>query len=93
LDAIGRREEGEFVKQKRIDELEEDLQKAEAKIGELNEELFKVRERNLDLDFEKKSFDMKFARVQKRIKDMEQYQYNSSSMSAAIKNKSDADLA
>lgn len=73
MDAIGRREEGEFVKQKRIDELEEDLQKAEAKIGELNEELFKVREKNLDLDFEKKSFDMKFARVQKRIKDMEQY--------------------
>lgn len=61
------------MKQKRIDELEEDLQKAEAKIGELNEQLFKVREKNLDLDFEKKSFDMKFARVQKRIKDMEQY--------------------
>ena len=32
LDNIGRREEGEFVKQKRIDELEDDLQKAEAKI-------------------------------------------------------------
>ena len=61
------------MKQKRIDELEEDLQKAEAKIGELNEQLVKVREKNLDLDFEKKSFDMKFARVQKRIKDMEQY--------------------
>ena len=73
MDNIGKREEQEEVKAKRIEELEADLEKTEERANSLQEKLFEAEEKNLDLKFEKETFDLQYARLQKRITDLEQY--------------------
>ena len=41
----------------------------------------------LDLKFEKENFDLQYARLQKRITDLEQYKLQSAQLSAVIKNQ------
>ena len=52
----------------------------------LQEQLFQAEEKNLDLKFEKETFDLQYARLQKRITDLEQYKLQSSQISANLKN-------
>ena len=86
MDNIGKREEQEETKAKRIDELETDLVASEERADNLQEQLFKAEEKNLDLKFEKETFDLQYARLQKRITDLEQYKLQSSQVSAILKN-------
>lgn len=60
-------------KQKRIEELEADLADCEERAVTLQENLFKADEKLLDLKFEKETFDLQYARLQKRITDLEEY--------------------
>lgn len=46
----------------------------------------------LELKFEKEGVDLKFARLQKRIIDLEQYKMDSSSLSAELKNQREEEL-
>lgn len=59
----------------------------------LQENLFKAEEKNLDLKFEKETFDLQYARLQKRITDLEQYKLQSAQISANMKNKREEELA
>ena len=47
------------------------MEEWESKFTELQEQHFKEQERNLDLKFEKETFDLQYARLQKRITDLE----------------------
>jgi hypothetical protein len=47
--------------------------------------LFKAEERLLDLKFEKETFDLQYARLQKRITDLEHFKLQSAQMSAVLK--------
>ena len=71
MDNIGKREEQEEVKAKRIEELEADLEKSDERANSLQEKLFEAEEKNLDLKFEKETFDLQYSRLQKRITDLE----------------------
>jgi hypothetical protein len=44
--------------------------------------LFKAEEKLLDLKFEKETYDLQYARLQKRIQVLEQYKLSSSKISA-----------
>lgn len=46
----------------------------------------------LDLRFEKETFDLQYARLQKRITDLEQYKLESSKFSAVLRRKDDYEL-
>lgn len=83
----------EETRQKRIEELENDVEEWESKYNLLQEQLFKADERNLDLKFEKETFDLQYARLQKRITDLEQYKMQSSAISANLKNARAEELA
>lgn len=58
MDSIGQRESAEESRQKRIQELDNDLLQQEARTNTLQEQLFKAEERILDLKFEKETFDL-----------------------------------
>ena len=73
MDSIGKREAAEESRQKRIEELETDFTDQETRANILQEQLFKAEEKNLDLKFEKETFDLQYARLQKRITDLEHY--------------------
>lgn len=57
---------------------------------QLNEQLFKAEEKILDLRFEKETFDLQFARLQKRNTDLEQYKLASAKYSSVLKNQESA---
>ena len=59
----------------------------------LQDQLFQAEEKNLDLKFEKETFDLQYARLQKRITDLEQYKLQSSQISANLKNQREEELA
>lgn len=62
-------------------------------MSQLQEKLFKAEERLLDLKFEKETFDLQYARLQKRITDLEQYKLQSNQISAVMRNQCDAEIA
>ena len=93
MDSIGQRESAEESRQKRIQELDDDLLQQEARTNTLQEQLFKAEERILDLKFEKETFDLQYARLQKRITDLEQYKLHSAQISANLKNAREEELA
>lgn len=70
-DAAGKREALELSKQMKIKELEQRLEESEASKAELQEDLYKADEKLLDLKFEKETFDLQYARLQKRIRELE----------------------
>ena len=74
-------------------ELEKDLADQEIKSQMLQDQLFQAEEKNLDLKFEKETFDLQYARLQKRITDLEQYKLQSSQISANLKNQREEELA
>jgi len=84
LDAVEKREEAELWRARKIEELERELQQREAAEAELHEQLFKADERLLDLKFQKETFDLQYARLQKRITDLEQYKLASSRYSSVL---------
>ena len=63
MDGIGKREAQEEGRQKRIEELETDFADQESRANILQEQLFKSEEKNLDLKFEKETFDLQYARL------------------------------
>jgi len=85
-DDIGARETQEYTKQKQIEMLQDQLTAYEKESREMQEKMFKTEERCLDLKFEKENFDLQYARLQKRITDLENYKQNASALSAIIKN-------
>ena len=58
----------------------------------MTDKLFRTEERLLDLKFEKETFDLQYARLQKRITDLENYKLQSSQMSAVLKQQHQAEL-
>jgi len=93
MDTVGKREEQEESRAKRIEELEVDLAESEERANTLQEQLFKADEKLLDLKFEKETFDLQYARLQKRITDLEQYKLQSNQLSAVLKNQREEELA
>jgi len=93
MDTVGKREEQEESRAKRIEELEVDLAESDERANTLQEQLFKADEKLLDLKFEKETFDLQYARLQKRITDLEQYKLQSNQLSAVLKNQREEELA
>lgn len=93
MDQLVRREEREEQRQKQIDELTTENQTMEQQVQQLREKLFKAEERLLDLKFEKETFDLQYARLQKRITDLEQYKFQSSQISAVMRNQFEEEIA
>jgi len=58
----------------------------------LQDELFKAHETNLSLKFEKETYDLQYARLQKRIKDLEQYKDKTSNISSKLLQEEQEDL-
>lgn len=90
LNATEKREEMEFYRERRIQELENELLERDRTEQGLNEQLFKADEKILDLKFEKETFDLQFARLQKRNTDLEQYKLASAKYSSVLKNQESA---
>ena len=93
MDQLVRREEREEQRQKQIDELTSENQNMEKDMQQLRDKLFKAEERLLDLKFEKETFDLQYARLQKRITDLEQYKFQSNKISAVMRNEFEAEIA
>lgn len=93
MDQLVRREEREEQRQKQIDELSNENQTMEQQVQQLRDKLFKAEERLLDLKFEKETFDLQYARLQKRITDLEQYKFQSNQISAVMKSQFEAEIA
>lgn len=72
--------------------LQDQLTAYEKESREMQEKMFKTEERCLDLKFEKENFDLQYARLQKRITDLENYKQNASALSAIIKNQYEEEL-
>ena len=85
LTDVEKREELEITRQMRIGDLEEQLARSEAEKSDCQEQLFKAQEQLLDLKFEKETFDLQYARLQKRIQDLDQYKMSTASLSAKFK--------
>ena len=85
MDNLEKREEMELMRELRIQRLEQDLQAAESRESELSADLFKAEDRVRDLRYEKDQFDLQYARLQKRITDLEQYKLASAQLSATHK--------
>lgn len=63
MDATEKREEGELWREKKILDLEKELNEAEHREHDLQEQLFKCEEKLLDLRFQKETFDLQYARL------------------------------
>lgn len=85
MDTVDRREALELSRQMRIAAQEKELEEGEAHRAEVQDALFKAEEKLLDLKFEKESFDLQYARLQKRIQELEQHQHSSAKMSAVLR--------
>lgn len=85
MDPLTQREEREDQKSKQIDSLVNENVELNLEVKELTDKLFRTEERLLDLKFEKETFDLQYARLQKRITDLENYKLQSSQMSAVLK--------
>lgn len=84
LDPVSQREEALLQGERRAKELEEELQAREAREQELSEQLFRQEEKLLDLKFQKETFDLQYARLQKRITDLELYKQASAKLSSGL---------
>lgn len=93
MDNIEKREEMELQKQFKINELEDIITNLEKEKADLQEELYKANETNLSLKFEKETYDLQYARLQKRIKDLDQYKESTSGLSAKLAQQEQEDLA
>jgi DNA repair exonuclease SbcCD ATPase subunit len=78
MDPLTQREEREDQKSKQIDSLANENVELNLEVKELTDKLFRTEERLLDLKFEKETFDLQYARLQKRITDLENYKLQSS---------------
>lgn len=59
---------------------------------DMQEKMFRTEERMLDLKFEKETFDLQYARLQKRITDLENYKLQASQLSAVLKQQYEEEL-
>jgi predicted RNase H-like nuclease (RuvC/YqgF family) len=82
---VDKREESEYHRERRIQELEREIQARETREVELNDQVFRQEARLLDLKFQKETFDLQYARLQKRITDLEHYKLASSKYSSVLK--------
>ena len=92
MDPLTQREEREDQKSKQIDSLANENVELNLEVKELTDKLFRTEERLLDLKFEKETFDLQYARLQKRITDLENYKLQSSQMSAVLKQQHQSEL-
>ena len=79
---MSKREDALHYADQKNKELENDIMQRDEDIANLNEQIFKLNEQNLDLKFEKETFDLKKARLETRIKDLEDYKLKASAYSA-----------
>lgn len=75
-----------------IRDLENDIKRLEEDRDDLEKQLSEEAQLTLELKFEKEGVDLKFARLQKRILDLEQFKMESSSLSAELKNQREEEL-
>lgn len=87
MDEVDMEEEIELTRQMKIDNLNKVLDQQEEENAEMQEQLFKTQEELLELKFEKENFDLKEARLQKRIKVLEQYKLTTAELSAEFRKK------
>lgn len=87
MDQLARREEREELRQKQVEELTRENTDMNEAHRQTLDKLFSAEERLLDLKFEKETFDLQYARLQKRITDLENYKLQSSQLSAVMKNQ------
>lgn len=67
--------------------MDSDIEKLEKANQELQDKLFVAEERLLDLKFEKETFDLQYARMQKRISELENYKMKAAVMSDDLRRK------
>ena len=91
-DKIEQREEGEFWREMKIQQLEKEIQEREAKERDQSDQLLQAETKLLELRFQKETFDLQYGRLQKRITDLEQYKLASSKFSAVIRTKEEEEL-
>lgn len=91
-DDVATREASEYSKQKQIDMLTDELATFEKDNRDMQEKMFRTEERLLDLKFEKETFDLQYARLQKRITDLENYKLQASQLSAVLKQQYEEEL-
>jgi len=77
----------------KIDQLEESLQKVTTEKTEQQEQLFTTQEELLNLKFEKETFDLQYARLQKRIQDLDRYKMSTANLSAQLRQEFEAEKA
>jgi len=73
MDGLEKREELELSRQLRIGLLEAQLEESERSKAEIQDQLFKAEETLLGYKFEKETYDLQYARLQKRISELDQY--------------------
>ncbi len=61
--SLDKREELEFYRERRIQDLEKEILARETRELELNDQLFRQEEKLLDLKFQKETFDLQYARL------------------------------
>lgn len=91
-DNIDKREALELSRQLQVGELTKQRDEAEQEKQELREALFKAEEKLLDLKFEKETFDLQYARLQKRIQELERQNLTSAQLSAKLKDEVQEDV-
>lgn len=91
MDEVDQTEELELTRQMKIDNLNRQLDDQEEENAEMQEQLFKTQEELLELKFEKENFDLKEARLQKRIQVLEQYKLTTAELSAEFRKKLEED--
>mmetsp|Transcript_24353 Transcript_24353/g.37703 ORF Transcript_24353/g.37703 Transcript_24353/m.37703 type:complete len:152 (+) Transcript_24353:7442-7897(+) len=84
MDGVEKREELELHRQMKIGELEAELDKTEKGKADLQDQLFKAEEKLLDMKFEKETYDLQYARLQKRVQELEQYKQSSAKLSSNL---------
>lgn len=92
MDAVDKREALELSRQMRISQLEGELEESEKQRVEVQDKLFKAEEKLLDLKFEKETYDLEYARLQRRIQQLQQHGDSSAKLSAGLKQQEEADL-
>jgi len=76
-----------------MNDLDDEVQILTKEKEDLQEELFKAHETNLSLKFEKETYDLQYARLQKRIQELDQYKEKTSNMSAILRKQEEDEMA
>jgi len=77
MDGVEKKHELEFIKDTKIAEQQKKITDLSAEVQKLEEKIFGLEQTKLELQFEKENFDLERSRLERRIKDLEQFQAES----------------